>query len=138
MTVADLFKPYLGRWTSRPGGPGPASNMKCRRAINAFGPHVRLEADWAGAYQETAMFAADEAGQPAFWSFTSDGNRSQGALTDGSDVHPQAVAFLARMPQGQARMVYWPAAGGGFNFAVEAQTPAGWSRIMHHLYEAEA
>ena len=138
MTIADLFKPYLGRWTSRPGGPGTASGMTCRRVLTALGPHVKLEADWRDGYQEVAVFALDEAGRPEFWSFTSDGGRPHGTLGDGADVHPQAVAFIAPMPQGKARMLYWPAEGGGFNFAVEAQTPAGWSRFMHHLYEAEA
>ena len=110
----------------------------CRRVLTALGPHVKLEADWRDGYQEVAVFALDEAGRPEFWSFTSDGGRPHGTLGDGADVHPQAVAFIAPMPQGKARMLYWPAEGGGFNFAVEAQTPAGWSRFMHHLYEAEA
>ncbi len=138
MSTAELFKPYLGLWVSRPGGPGPASTMKCRRRLAPFGAYIRLEADWDGAYQEIAFFGAGEGGTLAVWSFTSDGGRSQGTLTDGSDVHPNAVAFESRMPAGMARFLYWPAEDGAFNFAVEAQTPAGWNRFMHHVYSAEA
>jgi hypothetical protein len=75
-----------------------------------------------------------EDGTLAFFSFTSDGKRSVGRLADGSDVHPDAIAFEARMPAGLARMVYWPAEDGdrGFNLAVESRTKAGWNRFLVH------
>jgi len=73
-------------------------------------------------------------GEIAFWSFTSDGQRSEGRLADASDLHPEALGFEAEMPAGLARMVYWPAEGEGFNWVAESKEPAGWSRFVHHHY----
>ena len=58
-------------------------------------------------------------------------------LADGSDVHPQAVAFEARMPAGLARMIYWPADDEepGFCFAVESRNRKGWNRFLLHRYQ---
>ena len=133
------LQPLIGHWVSEAAGPGPASGMRCWRSFEPFGKdYVRLEASWGPAqgagYREIALFGKGETGL-AFWSFTSDGKRSQGALSDSSDVHPQAVAFEAQMPAGLARMVYWPAEEGeGFYFAVESRTKTGWSRFLRHRY----
>ena len=70
----------------------------------------------------------------SFWSFTSDGKRSTGALADVREVHPLAIGFEAQMPAGLARMVYWPAEGGGFRWAVESRTKKGWNRFTEHHY----
>ena len=94
-----------------------------------------LDDEWR--YREVALFGKDEGGGLAFWSFTNDGKRSRGKLSDGSDVYPDAVAFEAQMPQGLARMIYWPAEDGeGFYFAVESRTKKGWNRFMRHRYRA--
>ncbi|HEX4695321.1 hypothetical protein [Sphingomonas sp.] len=57
-------------------------------------------------------------------------------MADGSDVHPQAVAFEAQMPAGLARMIYWPTEDGapGFHFAVESKVKVGWNRFLRHTY----
>src|SRR4051794_40819519 len=70
-----------------------------------------------GGYEEIALFGAGAGGGVAFWSFTSDGKRNQGASADVMDLHPEAVGFEAQMPAGLARMAYWPDGAGGFFFA---------------------
>lgn len=118
--------------------------MRCTRAFAPFGKGwIRLEAVWSmgerGDYQETALFGASEDGTLGFYSFTNDGKRSQGRLCDGSDVHPDAVAFEARMPAGLARMIYWPLEQGpGFHFAVESRNKTGWNRFLVHDYRPDA
>ncbi|HQR00315.1 MAG TPA: hypothetical protein PLA61_05700, partial [Ferruginibacter sp.] len=85
------------------------------------------------AYKETALFGIRD-GALSFWSFTSDGKHSQGTLSDGSDVHPEAICFEAQMPAGIARMDYWPNEAGGFNWAVESKNKKGWNRFTQHHY----
>ena len=88
----------------------PTRHRKSRGKLGAFAP---LLGTWIA---ETAS------------SFTSDGKRSQGALADVTDVHPEAIGFGADMPAGRARMVYWPAEDGGFRWAVESGTKKGGNR----------
>jgi hypothetical protein len=134
------LKPLLGSWLSEDAGAGAASGMRCVRTFQAFGPgFVRLDATWRlgarGDYLEVAFFGKDPQGGLAFWSFTSDGKRSEGVLCEASDIHPMALAFEADMPAGRARMLYWPAdSGSGFNFAVESKVKKGWNRFLHHRY----
>ncbi|WP_296816263.1 hypothetical protein [Brevundimonas sp.] len=134
------LKPLLGDWRYKGehnGGP-----LVCTRRFEPFGKGwVRLDAIWdmpTFSYTETAFFGAGEDGALAFFSFTSDGKRSQGRLADGSDVHAQAVALEAQMPQGLARFIYWPLEDGGpgFRFAVESRTKKGWNRFLLHEYRA--
>jgi hypothetical protein len=49
-------------------------------------------------------------------------------------LHPQAIAFEAKMPAGLARQIYWPNADGGFDWAVEAKSKKGWKRFTEHHY----
>ena len=136
------LQPLIGQWVSdgSGAGPGPASGMRCWRTFETFGKdYIRLSADWGLPNglkcREIALFGKGEDGALAFWSFTNDGKRSQGRLADASDIHPDAVAFEAQMPQGLARMAYWPAEeGGGFYFAVESRTKKGWNRFLKHRY----
>ena len=140
--VLGPLQSLVGQWKSDPAADGPAKGMTCERAFEAFGKdYIRLEAAWnmgeRGTYREVALFGKDEGGGLAFWSFTNDGKRSRGKLSDGSDVYPDAVAFEAQMPQGLARMIYWPAEDGeGVYFAVESRTKKGWNRFMRHRYRA--
>lgn len=135
-----LLRPLLGHWVSQPRGDASASRMPCTRSFARVwgGAYIRMEARWemgdGKGFEEVAMFGKGRDGTLAFWSFTSDGKQSHGWLTDASDVHPNAVAFLAEMPAGTARMVYWPADDGGFDYAVEARTPNGWNRFLRHHY----
>src|SRR5262249_19516510 len=70
-----------------------------------------------------------------FWSFTSDGKRSQGTVADVTDVHAEAIGFEAEMPAGLARMVYWPDDDGGFFWVVESKNKKGWRRFVEHNYK---
>ena len=140
------LQPLLGAWRTQQGEGGtPASNMACTRTFTSFGKGwIRLEACWEVGpgrdYLETAFFGAGEDGTLAFFSFTNDGKRSSGRLADGSDVHPEAIAFEAQMPAGLARFIYWPAEndGPGFLFAVENRTKKGWNRFLRqHFVRAD-
>jgi hypothetical protein len=151
-----LLQPLLGRWSATADSPmGP---LRCTRVFEPIlgGAYVRLEARWLfgaaaqeaspqGAtapppggrgYQEIALFGAGDGGGVAFWSFTSDGKRSQGTAADVTDLHPKAIGFEAQMPAGLARMAYWPDEAGGFHFAVESKTKKGWKRFVLHHYRA--
>lgn len=136
------LKPLLGAWRAEAEMHG--HRMVCTRTFESFGKGwVRLEAVWhmgeRGDYREVALFGAGEDGGLGFFSFTNDGKRSAGRLSDGSDIHPGAVAFEAQMPAGLARMIYWPAEDGpGFRFAVESRNRKGWNRFMLHNYRPQA
>jgi hypothetical protein len=150
-----ILTPLLGRWSATADSPmGP---LCCTRIFDTVlgGSYVRLQARWTfggsaaqpppespdpaakggKAYEEIALFGPGENGV-AFWSFTSDGKRSQGAATDVTDIHPEAVGFEAQMPAGLARMAYWPDGAGGFFFAVESKNKKGWKRFVQHHYTA--
>lgn len=135
------MKPLLGEWTTVSGG-GDQNAMTCTRTFKPFGKQwIELDARWEmgsrGTYREIALFGASDQGALGFHSFTNDGKRSAGTIADGSDVHPQALAFEAQMPAGLARMIYWPdESGAGFYFAVESKTKKGWNRFMRHKYQA--
>ena len=132
------LQPLLGDWrTVQAEGGTPAAHMACSRSFTPFGKGwVRLDARWQTepdkAYCETAFFGPVEDGALGCFSFTNDGKRSTGRLADGSDVHPDAIAFEAEMPAGLARMIYWPREDGGpgFLFAVESKTKKGWNRFL--------
>lgn len=127
------LKPLLGAWITDADMNGMTFTVT--RTFEPMGKGwVRLEAVWnlpRGAYVETALFGPGDDGTLGFFSFTSDGKRSVGRRADGTDVHPQALAFQARMPAGLARMIYWPSETGvGFDFAVESRTKKGWNRFL--------
>jgi len=136
------LKPLLGAWRAETEMHG--HRMACTRTFEPFGKGwVRLEAVWhmgeRGDYREIALFGAGDDGALGFFSFTNDGKRSVGRLADGSDVHPEAIAFEAQMPAGLARMIYWPADDGqGFRFAVESRNKKGWNRFLTHTYRPQA
>jgi hypothetical protein len=87
-----------------------------------------------GPYLELAIIGPGDKGRVSFWSFTSDGKRSEGRQADVTDVHPEAVGFEAKMPAGLARTIYWPAEDGGVMWAVEAKNKKGWKRFTQHHY----
>jgi hypothetical protein len=134
------LKPLMGSWVSPPEAQESRMPALCHRTLRKFGTGwVNLKAVWdvgsSREYREIALFGAMPDGQLGFYSFTSDGRRSEGHLADGGDVHPSAVAFEAQMPAGLARMVYWPLdAGTGFNFAVESRTKQGWATFLRQEY----
>lgn len=137
--------PLVGAWLAEAESPrGP---VRCYRELAPVlgGRYLQLDVRWefgpggAGTtYEERALIGAGADGRVQFWSFTSDGKRSDGRLADVTDLHPEAVGFVADMPAGQARMAYWPAAEGGFHWVVESKTKTGWRRFVEHLYRPVA
>jgi hypothetical protein len=137
--------PLHGIWVAE--ADSEMGKVRCRREIEPIlgGAYLLLRARWEiGAgdssrkYEEHAVIGAGDDGQVCFWSFTSDGKRSQGVLADVTDLHPEAVGFEADMPAGRARMAYWPDADGGFRWVVESKTKKGWNRFVEHVYRAAA
>jgi hypothetical protein len=149
-----FLQPLLGKWSASASSPmGP---LRCNRVFESIlgGSYIRLEARWsfgsaaknapaappanpsksAKGYEEIAIFGTGEGAKATFWSFTSDGKRSQGVVADVSDVHPEAIGFEAQMPAGLARMVYWPDGEDGFFFVVESKNKKGWKRFVEHHY----
>jgi hypothetical protein len=132
-----VLAPLIGTWKAVADSPmGP---LRCTRTFaRVLGEnYVQLTARWEfgkGMYEEFAIYGAGQGGKLVFWSFTSDGKRSEGMLADVADVHPAAVGFEAQMPAGLARMIYWPDEVEGIRWAVEAKTKKGWKRFTEHHY----
>ena len=137
------LKPLLGTWLSLPEHQQSQMPARCNRVLHPFGKAwIEMDARWdmaeRGQYREIALFGAMADGTLGFYSFTSDGKRSEGRRSDGTDVHPLALAFEARMPAGLARMIYWPReTGTGFYFAVESRAATGWNRFLRQEYLPE-
>jgi len=134
-----VMEPLIGTWVAE--ADSPMGRMKCTRTFSKF--HgvgwILLDAEWdfsGKLYKEHAVYGVDADGRIVFWSFTSDGKRSQGQLADGTDIHPEAISFEAQMPAGLARMTFWPGENGTLNWAVESKTKKGWNRFVTHHYAA--
>jgi len=130
------MEPLLGAWEASTDS--PMGKLKCSRHFKNIlgGKYIELIAKWefkSGVYEERAIYGATDEGI-SFWSFTSDGKRSQGQVADGADVHAEAICFEATMPAGIARMVYWPGEDGTIHWAVESKTKKGWNRFTEHHY----
>lgn len=137
------FAPLIGTWRAQADSQmGPVT---CTRSFAPIlgGKFIQLDAAWtftggkAGAlrsYDEHCIFGPDKDSVAAYWSFTSDGKRSQGRLADGSDVHPRALCFEAQMEAGLARQIFWPDGTSGVRWAVEARIKTGWRRFTEHHY----
>ena len=133
--------PLHGRWVAEAESPrGPVC---CYRSLAPAlgGRYLQLDVRWkfgssdtSSTYEERSLIGVDANGAVRFWSFTSDGKRSEGVLADVTVLHPEAVGFEAQMPAGRARMAYWPAVDGGFLWAVESKTKTGWRRFVEHHY----
>lgn len=134
------LEPLLGAWIAE--ADSPMGRLKCTRTfakLGGEGKWITLIGDWdfgGKHYIEQAVYGVDDDGKLAFWSFTSDGKRSEGHIADGTDVHADAICFEAQMPAGLARMVYWPGENGTMNWAVESKTKKGWNRFTSHNYKA--
>ena len=132
-----VLNPLLGTWTAT--ADSPMGRVTCTRTFVPIlgGTRLQLTARWKfarEAYEELAIYGPGEDGAMHFWSFTSDGKRSEGKLADVSDIHRQAIGFEADMPSGVARMVYWPDGSGGMHWVVEAKLKRGWKRFTEHHY----
>ena len=133
------LQPLLGTWVAE--ADSPQGRVRCTRRFERVlgGSYVQLTARWEFAdsvYEELALYGVDRERTLRFWSFTSDGKQSSGVLVDGSDVHPQAIAFEAQMPAGRGRMAYWPDDEEGFRWVVESHSKKGWNRFVEHHYRA--
>ena len=142
-----VLRPLLGAWVAKADSPmGP---LVCTRTFTEVlgGSYIQLMARWefggaaakkakspAHPYEEIAIIGVGDAGTLVFWSFTSDGKRSHGAIADVTDIHKEAIGFEAQMPAGLARMAYWPDESDGFHWAVEAKNAKGWRRFTEHHY----
>ena len=132
-----VLTPLIGSWIAEANS--PMGKLTCTRVLEPIlgGNFIQLTAIWSFekfAYQEHAIIGINE-DKISFWSFTSDGKKSQGAISDGSDIHPEAICFEAQMPAGLARIVYWPNQDGGFNWAVESKNKKGWNSFTLHHYQ---
>jgi hypothetical protein len=133
-----VLDPLIGTWIAE--SDSAMGRVKCTRTFTRMhgDKWITLDADWdfgGKHYIEHAIFGVGDEGKLAFWSFTSDGKKSQGVLADGTDVHPEAIAFEAEMPAGIARMIYWPGENETVNWAVESKTKKGWNRFTNHVYK---
>jgi hypothetical protein len=131
-----VLQPLVGSWIA--AADSPMGKLKCTRTFSPIlnDKYIELNAKWEfskGSYIEKAVYGIHN-DSLSFWSFTSDGKRSEGYLADGKDVHPDAICFEANMPAGLARMIYWPDEEGGFYWAVESKTKKGWNRFTKHQY----
>ncbi len=136
-----ILAPLIGTWKAEAKLPVGYGTARCKRTFASIlnGTCIQLHAEWEfdkGVYEEMALLGYHE-GKILFWSFTSDGKQSQGSITDARDVHPQAIAFEAKMPAGLARQIYWPNENRGFDWAVEAKSKKGWKRFTEHHYVPE-
>ena len=134
------FEPLHGTWVA--DAESPMGPMKCTRKFELIlgCNYLLLSARWefggsSGAYEEMAVIGAGDDKQVSFWSFTSDGKRSNGTIADVTDLHAEAVGFEADMPAGRARMAYWPDEDGGISWVVESKTKKGWRRFVLHHYK---
>jgi len=136
-----FMQPLLGSWVAETTS--PMGQLKCTRTFKTVlgGKYIELNACWEfgkGAYEEHAIYGVAD-GQVSFWSFTSDGKRSEGTIADGKDIHAEAICFEAQMPAGLARMTYWPGGDGSMHWAVESKVKKGWNRFTeHHYHQAKS
>ena len=133
-----VLQPLIGSWAAT--ADTPMGKLKCTREFKFIlsDKYVELTAIWEfakGKYIEQAIYGMKD-DTLSFWSFTSDGKRSEGSLADGSDIHADAICFEAQMPAGLARMVYWPDEDGGVCWAVESKNKKGWNRFTLHHYKS--
>ena len=135
-----FLDPLLGTWVAEAETAAGKVRVSRTLARDLGGAYVTLRARWEfegrEPYEELAVMGKGEGNGVTFWSFTSDGKRSQGKVADVTDVHPEAVGFEAQMDAGLARQVYWPDGEGGFHWAVESRTKGGWKRFVEHRYRS--
>ncbi len=132
-----ILAPLIGAWHAQ--AETQQGKVQCMRNFHRVlnGAYIELTALWLmrdSVYEERCLFGCDAAGKIRFWSFTSDGKQSNGELTDATDIHPETIGFVAQMPAGIARQIYWPDETKGFHWAVESQTKQGWNRFVDHHY----
>lgn len=136
-----IFEPLLGNWVANENSKD-RMNCRCDRSFTKTlgGKYIQLKADWHlgdKLYEDHTLFGVNAHKAVCFWSFQSDGKQATGELTEAPDIHEDAVAFIAQMPAGTARQVYWPDDEGGFYWVVQSKTKKGWNEIVHHHYKRQ-
>ncbi|MEO1311752.1 MAG: hypothetical protein AAFV51_12445 [Pseudomonadota bacterium] len=139
------FKPLLGAWIAK--GDGSVGAFQCIRTYEPTlgGKYVKLVAEWRfgealadlskpASYEDLTLFGPHKERKLGFWSFTSDGKRSEGWLSTAEDVHAKALCFEADMDAGRARQVFYPDPEEGWRWRVQRQVKKGWSEIVAHHY----
>ncbi len=134
-----ILEPLIGNWEAN--ADSPMGKVKCNRKFEKIlgGNYIRLIAKWEfgqKVYEEIAMFGVENK-EIFFKSFTSDGKNSEGKISEAIDIHPNAICFIAEMPAGTARMIYWPDSEEGFHWAVESKNKKGWNRFTQHHYKSK-
>ncbi|NOZ32535.1 MAG: hypothetical protein GXP01_05575 [Alphaproteobacteria bacterium] len=137
-----LFKPLLGAWIVT--NDSSLGQVVCRRRFAPIlgGKFIQLEANWkigtsGKSYDELAVFGPGPEKTLCFWSYTSDGKRSEGWQSEAPEIHPQAICFEADMDMGRARQVFYPGQKDGWHWLVEHRVKKGWSRLVDHHYLPE-
>lgn len=131
------FDPLLGSWAAEEETPRGRCRITRTLERTLDGKYLELRVHWKCSsfeYDELAIIGVNEHKEVAYWSFTSDGKRAEGALADVTDLHPQAVGFEAQMPAGLARQAYFPHDERGFTWVVESKTKKGWKRFVEQHY----
>ena len=134
------FAPLLGAW--RTEAETPMGPLVCERRLETAlgGKYVELRAVWRfegrDPYEDLTLFGPHKEHGLGFWSFTSDGKRSEGWLSEAPDIHDKALCFEADMDAGRARQVYWPDEEDGVRWIVQSQTKKGWNELAAHHYRA--
>jgi hypothetical protein len=136
------LKKYVGQWTAE--GVGPMGSYRCDRIFEEVrgGKWLRLTVIWdlpshGMKYEEVAVYGVDPVGKRLrFWSFTSDGKRSEGEFATPADVPPDALCFEADVSGRRARMIWSPVGPDGFTVAVEASLKKGWRRFLEQRFRA--
>lgn len=133
-----ILQPLLGSWVAKEDS--PMGKLTCTRIFKPIldGKYIELYVKWdfgKKKYEETAIYGINN-DQLSFWSFTSDGKRSEGYISNADDIHPNAICFEANMPAGIARMIFWPESDGSYYWAVESKSKKGWNRFTKHHYKA--
>src|ERR1700687_5927703 len=102
-----FLQPLLGRWLA--DAETPIGPVHCTRVFEPVlnGAYIRLQARWEfggsgpkkpkqrsdaalktpQVYEEVALIGVGDKRNVCFWSFTSDGKRSQGTVADVTDLH---------------------------------------------------
>jgi hypothetical protein len=132
-----LLQPFLGRWSA--SAPGYTVTRELSSVLG--GKYLQLAVHWdlgSRQYEEHAVYGVDLADkQLKFWSFTSDGKRSEGKLVL---ADAGVVTFEAKVGGGLGRMSLHSRKD-GFTFTVDAQ-PKGaksWKRFLEqHFTPREA
>lgn len=133
-----LFTPLIGNWICNKGSRDRMRPEVIRQfSFELDNSFIFQNVKWNlgdKVYADHTLIGLNAEKIISFWSFTSDGKNSNGTLTDVTDIHDEAIGFVAQMPGGVARQAFWPDGQNGFYWAVESKTKKGWNRFVEQHY----